>query len=132
MGTLNIPTSHPSNLGIARRLARLDRAMRRPNLGERAAIQSRVRFFETAISAGIRSDTSLNGLGDLVEQKGTKTALSERSYDLVFEDGEISDKVVVRLVHKANQDPSFEQLLIDAGFRNCLADWRVFAAKAAA
>ncbi len=132
MDRLSYPVDCPQNFRIARRLHQLDAAMRRPDLGERAAVNARIRFFETAIRAGVHSDTELNALADLFERSGSKTWLSERSYNCVFEDGEISDKAVIGLVRMADQDPSFEQALIDAGYKYCLPDWRAFAAKAVA
>lgn len=123
----NAKSARPVGGAIAGRLAALDAAMRRPGLSESAAVRARVRFFVEAIRSGVQSDTQLNTLGDVAAANGVETLLSERSYNLVFEDGQISDKVVVALVRKADRDKAFEAALVDAGYRNPLVHWRAFA-----
>ncbi|THD10076.1 hypothetical protein [Metallibacterium scheffleri] len=125
MDTLSFPASSARNLPIARRLARLDAAMRKPSLRPRAAVNARVRFFVETIRCGVRSDCELNSLGGLVESHGADTLLSERSYNIVFEDGDISNLVVREIVRMADQDPSFEASLIATGHQASLAYWRV-------
>ncbi len=124
MDTLVFPASSPRNLPIARRLARLDAAMRKPGLGPRAAVRVRVRFFVEAVRCGVESDCELNSLGDLAQRAGTDTQLSERSYNIVFEDGPLSDAAVREIVRMADRDRSFEAKLIMTGHHSSLAYWR--------
>ena len=124
MDTICFPASSPRNLKFARRLARLDAAMRKPGIRPRAAVRTRVRFFVEAVRYGVESDCQLNSLGDLVQRAGTDTQLSERSYNLVFEDGTISEAAVAEIVRMADRDRSFEAKLIMTGHHSSLAYWR--------
>ena len=126
MDTLYFPASSPRNLKFARRLARLDAAMRKPGINPRAAVRARVRFFVEAVRCGVESDCQLNALGDQVQRAGTDTQLSERSYNLVFEDGTISDAAVREIVRMADRDRSFETALIMTGHHSSLAKWRSY------
>lgn len=126
MDTLHFPASSPRNLKFARRLARLDAAMRKPGLNPRDAVRARVRFFVEAVRCGVSSDCELNSLGDLLQRNGTNTLLSERSYNLVFEDGPISDAAVREIVRMADCDPSFEAELLRSVSQATLALWRSY------
>lgn len=84
-----------------------DRNLRRSyNRSTKEWHRAGVEFLREGLQRGCLGD--LNELGDLL---GSKSWLSERSYDLLFESGTDTDDFIRHLRTEATADPGFEQQL---------------------
>lgn len=112
--------SHLSSLdlGVARELDRLAKQMDVAG-SFNYLVKARLNFIVRVVQ--LRVTCRLNSLGQLNPVFG----LSERSLDRVFEDGEVSDEVVLQLVAHADRDQDFRFSLLQEFGAECLASWRL-------
>ncbi|ULQ48356.1 hypothetical protein JN531_017130 (plasmid) [Flagellatimonas centrodinii] len=102
----------------AEKLVGLHNQMRRQTAGA-GAVAVRIEFFVYAVMMGVVG--TLNGLAD---EHAPSSELSDRSLDLVFEDGDLTPTVVAQLAILADTCPPFADSLRKAGYQDCLKLWR--------
>lgn len=89
----------------AMKLVQLDKAMRLAK-GFKGSVKACLAFYLYALESGYVED-----LNELADKYAPESALSERSLDLVFEDGYVTAEVSRQLVVKAGADAHFRDLL---------------------
>lgn len=103
---------------MSQALASVAHAQAQPSL----AIAACVDFFHEAVM--LHHSDDLGSLADFLDDNDVPHGLGTRTLDSVFEEGPISDAVVLELVRLFDSEPAFREAMIEQDWESSVESWR--------